>query len=89
MTGRLPGRVLLICAIVLVVVGAGVLIAVATEPVSFGWTAYAPLSETTFTPVVRGLESRNGILGAVLLVIGLMGLAFWAGLRVGARRRSG
>ncbi|GAA4343122.1 hypothetical protein [Microbacterium rhizosphaerae] len=56
-------------------------------PVSFGWFAYQPLADATFTPTGTGVVvSRATVIGFVLLTIGLVGLAFLGGLRAGKRR---
>lgn len=69
----------------------GVATAVVATPreVSFGWFAYAPLSDATFTP--DGLiVLTGGALGAlVVAAIGVAVLAFWAGYTVrGSRPRT-
>lgn len=67
----------------LVVIG---IVVAATTPreVSFGWFAYAPLSETMFSPgtmvVIPGLATA-----AALIVLGLLVLAFCAGWAVARR----
>ncbi|MCJ1702739.1 MULTISPECIES: hypothetical protein [unclassified Rathayibacter] len=68
----------------LVVIG---IVVAATTPreVSFGWFAYAPLSETMFSPgtmvVTPGLATA-----AALIVLGLLVLAFCAGWLLARRR---
>ncbi|WP_194410122.1 hypothetical protein [Microbacterium cremeum] len=58
-------------------------------PVSFGWFAYQPLANATFTPAGSGVYvSRITIAGLVILTLGLLALAFLAGVRAGANRRS-
>jgi len=55
-------------------------------PVGFGWFAYQPLADATFTPTATGVfVSRATVTGVVLLTIGLVGLAFLVGLRAGPR----
>ncbi|WP_133962905.1 hypothetical protein [Rathayibacter sp. PhB151] len=69
--------------VLLVVIG---IVVAATTPreVSFGWFAYAPLSETMFSPgtmvVIPGLATA-----AALIVLGLLVLAFCAGWAVARR----
>lgn len=65
-------------------VGLGLLTRSQTRPSSFGWFAYAPLSETIFVPPVL---DPGGIIGAVLLGLGLIALGFLVGLRIGRRQR--
>lgn len=62
---------------------AGVVIQLST-PVSFGWFAYAPLSEATF--VAPGLLTQFGV-GPILTGVGIALLAGWAGFLLGRRRR--
>jgi hypothetical protein len=72
---------------VLVLTGVAVLIVGLLTPVTYGWFAYQPFADATFTP--GGSEvvlSRITIIGAVVLTVGLLALAFLAGWRVGAKR---
>jgi len=69
------------------VVGVVVLVVASARPVSFGWFAYAPLSDTTFTADGVHVFSTATLVGAVVLVVGLLVLAAWLGYRRGARRR--
>ena len=69
------------------VVGVVVLVVASARPVSFGWFAYAPLSDTTFTADGVHVFSTESLVGAVVLVVGLLVLAAWLGYRRGARRR--
>lgn len=52
----------------------------ATTP--FGWTAYAPLTSTTFTP---GFAPYGPV---VLLALGLILVSGWVGHRLGRRKQS-
>jgi heme/copper-type cytochrome/quinol oxidase subunit 1 len=83
----LTSRLVLAVGSVLSVVGVVVLAVASARPVSFGWFAYAPLSDTTFTADGVHLFSTASLVGAVVLVIGLLVLAAWLGYRQGARRR--
>ena len=67
--------------------GVVVLGVASARPVSFGWFAYAPVSDTTFTAEGVHVFSTATLVGAVVLVVGLLGLAAWLGYRRGARRR--
>ncbi len=63
----------------------GVVLDVAGTPrVSFGWTAYAPLTSTTFAP----MPSPNLVDYALgLIATGLVLVAGWVGFQLGFRRR--
>lgn len=89
MSSQLLTRLLLLVGLVAVIVGACVVVVARAQPASFGWFAYAPLSRTF--PIADGVHivSTTGVIGAVVLVIGLVTLAFWTGLRVGGRRAAG
>lgn len=63
----------------LLVVG---VIVVTTQPVSFGWTAYAPLSSVTVSPP---WPTPAMTLGGVVGVGGLALIAGWVGFRLGRR----
>jgi heme/copper-type cytochrome/quinol oxidase subunit 1 len=56
-----------------------------------GWFAYAPLSNQPFTANGAAFITQGTQLGLALAVVGLLLLAFWAGLvagrRTGSRRR--
>jgi len=85
MTIRLTMRILLLVAITALVVGA-CLIAFAALPEpesSFGWTAYAPLSNTVYSPAGAHVLSTAEMVGFGLMAAGLIGLAFWGGCAVG------
>ena len=74
---------------VLAATGAVVFIVGLLTPVPFGWFAYQPLADATFTPGGAGVFlSRTTIVGVVLLAIGLVALAFLAGRRSGTNRRT-
>ena len=62
-----------------------VLILMPSDQASFGWFAYAPLSDTTFSPIGLQLSPRSQI-GIALFVIGLAVLAFGAGWMLGQRQ---
>ena len=72
-----------------VLVGAGLVMSIigVLTPVSFGWFAYQPDSGATFSPqgnVV--ILTRTAVVGSAVLALGLITLAFLAGLRRGDRR---
>ena len=87
MTSSTPKRLLLAIAVVAVVVGAVIAVVSASQPLSFGWVAYAPLSGDMFRPGAVQLVAPMTALGLVIAVLGLLAGAFWAGLVVGARSR--
>jgi len=64
---------------VLLVIG---VVVVTTQPVGFGWTAYAPLTEATFAPP---LPAPGMWLGAAVAAVGLALAAGWVGFRLGRR----
>jgi hypothetical protein len=51
------------------------------------WSAFAPLSGETFEPAPGHLVPTATLVGAGVLVVGLVVLAFALGVRVGAGRR--
>ncbi|NRG41300.1 hypothetical protein HRK28_10245 [Rathayibacter sp. VKM Ac-2835] len=71
--------------VLLVVIG---IIVAATTPseVSFGWFAYAPLSETMFSPVGTMVVPPGQATAGALIVLGLLVLAFCAGWLLARRR---
>lgn len=73
---------ILILGIALLVIGV-VFYAVALPQPSFGWTAYAPLTGTTFvpTPSPNLPHYALGVIGAGLVLV-----AGWVGFRLGHRR---
>jgi heme/copper-type cytochrome/quinol oxidase subunit 1 len=84
-------RAVLVVGLVLVAVGASVLAFVPTT--QFGWFAYAPLSDTTYTPgVVLGTAQLWGAAaGAVGLAAASGAAGYLAGRAAGRRagRRAG
>jgi heme/copper-type cytochrome/quinol oxidase subunit 1 len=60
------------------------IVLVTTQPMSFGWTAYAPLTDVTFVPP---FPTPAMWLGGILAVTGLALLAGWVGFRLGRRAR--
>ena len=71
---------LLILGVVLLVVG---LVLVATQRLSVGWWAYAPLADST---MVVWDSSFGFIAGIVLAAIGLVLVSVWLGIQFGRRR---
>ncbi|AZZ52917.1 hypothetical protein C1I64_13305 [Rathayibacter festucae DSM 15932] len=64
---------------VLLVVSGIVVSAATPREVSFGWFAYAPLSETMFSPVGTMVVPPGLATAAALIMLGLLVLAFCAG----------
>jgi heme/copper-type cytochrome/quinol oxidase subunit 1 len=83
--GRLSSAVVPLAGLVTVVVG--IFVAWSNRNTSIGWFAYAPLSNQEFTGNGTAFVSQGTQIGLAVAVIGLLVLAFWAGLRIG--RRSG
>jgi len=79
---RLP---IALAAVGIVALGAGIRLITwaALHPASFGWTAYAPLSETA---LVASTSYDIRVWGERVIALGLVFLAFSAGLLVGRRR---
>ncbi|MFF1883530.1 hypothetical protein ACFVVC_18900 [Pseudarthrobacter sp. NPDC058196] len=51
-----------------------------------GWVAYAPLSNQPFSANGAAFITQGTQVGLAVAGVGLLVLAFWAGLRVGRRR---
>jgi heme/copper-type cytochrome/quinol oxidase subunit 1 len=77
----LRGYLLAAVGAVLLVIG---IVIVTTQPVGFGWTAYAPLTDVTFTPP---FPTPAMWIGGALAAAGLALLAGWVGFRLGRRAR--
>ena len=54
-----------------------------TTPLSFGWFAYAPLTDATFAPGPPG----TWLLAGALVVLGVALVAGWGGYLLGRRAR--
>ncbi|WP_426004020.1 hypothetical protein ACPFL9_16915 [Paenarthrobacter sp. NyZ202] len=70
----------------LVAVLVGVVVAWTSLNAEVGWFAYAPLSNEVFVGNNGSFLSKETQLGVAISVVGLIVLAFWAGLAVGRRR---
>jgi heme/copper-type cytochrome/quinol oxidase subunit 1 len=88
---RKPAR--LLAAVVplagLAAVLVGCLIAWNNSEASFGWFAYAPLSNDPFSGSGIAFVTQGMQIGLGVAVFGLLVLAFWAGYRIGSRARPG
>jgi heme/copper-type cytochrome/quinol oxidase subunit 1 len=54
------------------------------DPVSFGWTAYAPLSSEVYSPSIWDAVWLS-VSGEIALAVGLVLIAGWIGCRLGRR----
>ncbi|AFR30427.1 hypothetical protein [Arthrobacter sp. Rue61a] len=70
----------------LIAVIVGLIVAWTNQSTSFGWFAYAPLSDTVFVGNGGAMVSQGTQLGLAVTVLGLLVLAFWAGRAIGRRR---
>jgi len=76
-----------ILAALLLIAGVGVMM-VSHQAMSFGWFAYAPLSQQTYFPGAGMIILAPGELwGMGMVVAGLIMLAFWSGYRTARRNR--
>ncbi|MCD4852527.1 hypothetical protein LN996_17055 [Arthrobacter sp. AK01] len=70
----------------LIAVIVGVVLAWSNLETNVGWFAYAPLSNEVFVGDNGSFISKETQLGLGIAGIGLLLLAFWAGLAMGRRR---
>lgn len=82
----LTTRIIWLAGLLVLAGGTGLLIWDALQVKSFGWFAYAPLDNSTFSPApwVTGTQ----ILGKLLSALGLGAIGLGFGLHAGARSRS-
>ncbi|MEO3941801.1 hypothetical protein V3C41_12040 [Paenarthrobacter nicotinovorans] len=83
-----PGRKLatvVVPLLGLVAVIVGLIVAFSNQSTDFGFVAYAPLSDTLFLGNGVTMVSQASQVGLAVTVLGLLMLAFWAGLRIGRR----
>lgn len=85
MSGPIRMTALLVVAALAVVGGAVALIWSLMQPVTLGFFGYAPESGEVYSPGAHIL-STGTLVAAGVLALGLVALAFWAGIRVGGRR---
>jgi len=67
----------------LLVVGGGWLVWHSSRPATFGWFAYAPMSETVYSP---GVLTTTDWVGLALVAVGLLALGAVGGYALGRRR---
>lgn len=79
-------RVLVIVSAIVAIVGLVMFVIAITTPVSFGWFAYAEIPDEVLTSSSFFLLTPTGAIGATLLAIGLIGIAFILGTIRGAKR---
>lgn len=63
---------------------AGAILLTRPTPASFGWTAYAPLSNTTYVPP---FVTGTFVLGALVLMLATALTAGWVGFALGRRTK--
>lgn len=85
---RLAMMIMMLASGVAVAIGIVVMVAAPPPSATFGWFAYAPLAEATFSPGGNHIVSTGMIVGLVVLVAGLVGLAFSTGFVLGHRHRN-
>lgn len=69
--------------------GGAVLLAVSSQAtVSIGWFAYQPMSDSLFAPGGLVVLTQPAIVGAVVTVVGLIGLGAATGFALGRRVRA-
>jgi len=85
----LTPRLVLGAGSVAVIVGVVMFVIAAAQPITFSGSAYAPVSGATFS--VQGVHvfSTVSLVGATVIVAGLLVLAAWFGYRQGRRREPG
>lgn len=93
-TARRRGEIIgwVVSAVALVAGFALILVGIATPVTvaSFGWYAYQPLANTAFVPGIGGMAiGPVTAIGFTLFTVGMVGVAFLTGIRVGARHRLG
>lgn len=74
----------LIIAGIIAVAGAIIVVLALLTPVSFGWFAYAPLSDAVFLPSVIALPAWT-LVGVVHFIAGLVTISYLIGKRRGRR----
>ncbi|MEE2570503.1 hypothetical protein V1638_14030 [Pseudarthrobacter sp. J64] len=83
--GRLRAAILPAVGLIAVLVGVVLAKSNDNETGSFGWFAYAPLSNQVFIGDGVAFVSQGTQIGLAVAVVGLLILAFWAGYRIGRR----
>ena len=83
--GRRTGAIALILAALLLAAGTTVLLLGPGTTDSFGWFAYAPLSDEVFAPGMHFITTHQ-ITGWVLVALAGCAASFWAGLTVARHR---
>ena len=78
---RISAAILPLVGLIAVLVGC--FVAWSHANATFGWFAYAPLSNEVFTGNGIAFVSQGTQIGLAVAVTGLLVLAFWAGYRIG------
>lgn len=89
--GRLHRRTALLAFIssgVVVLVGVAILVSSLLSSVSSGWFVYAPLSGAVMLGPGAAIVPRSAVVGAVVLVVGLLALSLLFGYSLGRRHGS-
>ncbi|WP_445443343.1 hypothetical protein [Clavibacter sp. km1a] len=86
---RLARRLLQVVAALAVVGGVLVIVRSASQPVTVGTFAYAPLTGEALLAQGVHVVSTTTLVAAAVVVVGLVLLAFAAGVRAGARAAGG
>lgn len=79
-------RIIGIVSAIVAIVGLVMFVIAITTPVSFGWFASAEIPDEVLTSSSFFLLTPTGAIGAILLAIGLIGIAFALGTVRGAKR---
>lgn len=79
-------RIIGIVSAIMAIVGLVMFVIAITTPVSFGWFAYAEVPDEVLMSSSFFLLTPMGAIGATLLAIGLIGIAFILGTIRGAKR---
>ncbi|WP_139415584.1 hypothetical protein [Agromyces laixinhei] len=77
----------LIVSVVLAVGGVAVIGVSTRPPVSEGWFAYQPMSDSVFSPTGVIMLTQTGLIGVAVATIGLIGVSATIGFAIGRRRR--
>jgi hypothetical protein len=77
----LTSRYVLVAGLAALAVGVVVLDLAAAQPVSSGWFAFAPWSDTTFTTEGVHRLSTASLVGTVIVIISMLVLAAWLDYR--------
>jgi len=77
-----------VAAVGMIVVGIVILAVAMHQQTHFGWFAYAPLSDTTYSPDPFASIVALTIIGEALIGLGLLAVGFLSGLKFARRGRA-